>query len=74
MGLKFLCVRTKVVILLEIVVARPETHLVKNHESLSIEPMSPSSDKQGVLRPLCNQNINLEVDAKTLYYSLLKLK
>ena len=27
-----------------------------------------------MLRPLCNQTVNLETDAKTLYYSLLKLK
>ena len=37
--------------------------------------MSPRSKKQEVmLGPLCNQTVNLEVDAKTLYYSLLKLK
>ena len=31
--------------------------------------------KQGVmLGPLCNQTVNLETDAKTLNYSLLKLK
>ena len=59
MRLKFLCVRTKAVILLEIVMESPGTHRVKNHESMSIKPMSPSSKKQG---------------AKTLYYSLLKLK
>ena len=38
--------------------------------------MSPSSKKQEVMLngPLCNQTVNLETDAKTLYYSLLKLK
>ena len=27
-----------------------------------------------MLGPLCNQTVNLETDAKTLHYSLLKLK
>ena len=27
-----------------------------------------------ILGPLCNQTVNLETDADTLYYSLLKLK
>ena len=27
-----------------------------------------------MLGPLCNQSVNLGTDAKTLYYSLLKLK
>ena len=27
-----------------------------------------------MLGPLCNQTVNLETDAKTLYYSLLKKK
>ena len=38
--------------------------------------MSPSSmsPKLKMLGPLCNQRVNLETDAKTLYYSLLKLK
>ena len=27
-----------------------------------------------MLGPLCNQTVNLETDAKTLYYSMLKLK
>ena len=27
-----------------------------------------------MLGPLCNQTLNLETEAKTLYYSLLKLK
>ena len=56
-------------ILLQIVVGRPGTHLVKNHESLS-RTMSPSSKKQGVmLGSLCNQTDCLETDTKTLYYS-----
>ena len=49
MRLKFLCVRTKAVILLETVMVSPGTHRVKNHESLSIKPMSLSSNKQGLL-------------------------
>ena len=32
------------------------------------------SPKLKMLGPLCNQTINLETDAKTLFYSLLKLK
>ena len=67
-------------ILLQIVMVSPGTHLVKIHESLSItndsqfkKTMSP---KLKMLGCLCNQTLNLETDAKTLYYmySLLKLK
>ena len=41
--------------------------------------MNPTSKKTRrpklkMLGPLCNQRINLETDAKTLNYSLLKLK
>ena len=79
MRLKFLCVRTKAVILLEIVMVSPGTHCVKNHESLSIKPndsqfkktRSPQLKMHG---PLCNRKVNLKTGAKTLYYSLLKLK
>ena len=50
--------------------------------TLSPEQMDPSSKLQGVmLGPnLCNQTsisrltVNLDIDAKTLYYSLLKSK
>ena len=56
----------------------PETHLVRNHESLSITNESQfkktRSLKLKMLGPLCNQTVNLETDAKTLYYSLVKLK
>ena len=45
-------------ILSQIVMVSPGTHLVKNRESLG---------------PLCNQTVNLETDAKTLHYSLWKL-
>ena len=45
------------------------------------KPMSPSSKRQGVLNwkylglySVCDQTVNLEIDAKTLYYSLLKLR
>ena len=45
------------------------------------KPMSPSSKRQRVLNwkylglySVCDQSVNLETDAKTLYHSLLKLK
>ena len=64
--------------MLQIVMVGPGTYLVKNHESLS--PFSvyqfkkTRSPKLKMLGPLCNQTVNLETDAKTLYFSLLKLK
>ena len=58
-------------ILLQIVMVCPGTHLVKNHEYQLKKKQSP---KLKMLGPLCNQIVNLETDAKTLYYSLLKLK
>ena len=67
-------------ILLQIVMVTPGTHLVKIHESLSITNDSQfkktRSPKLKMLGCLCNQTLNLETDAKTLYYmySLLKLK
>ena len=65
-------------ILLQIVMVSPGTHLVKNHESLSIVNESQftktRSSKLKMLGPLCNQTVNLETDTKTLYYSLLRLK
>ena len=51
-------------ILLQIVMVSPGTHLVKNHESLFITNESQFK----------KQTVNLETDAKTLHYSLLKLK
>ena len=54
------------VILLQIVMVSPGTHLV------SPELRSPSlkkSPKLKMLGPLCNQTVNL----KTLYYSILNL-
>ena len=66
-----------VVILLQIVMVSPETDLVKNHESLSITNESQFKKTRRptlkMLGPLCNQIVNLETDAKTFYYSLLKL-
>ena len=60
---------------LQIVVVSPGTHLVKNHGSLSITNESQfkktRSPKLKMLGPLCNQIVDLETDAKTLYYSLL---
>ena len=58
-------------ILLQIVMVSPGTHLVKNHESLSItnEPQykKTGSPKLKMVRRLCNQTVDLETDAKTLY-------
>ena len=59
-------------ILLKTVMVSPGTHLVKNHEYLQFKKIL--SPKLKMLGPLCNQIVNLETDAKTLYYSLLKLK
>ena len=50
----------------------------ENHESLSITNESQlkktRSRKLKMLGPLCYQTVNLETVAKTLHYSLLKLK
>ena len=54
--------------------SRTNEFQLKNHVSQSRTNESQFK-KQGVmLEPLCNQTVNLETDAKTLYYSLLKLK
>ena len=63
---------TCTVILLQIVMVSPGTHLLKNHESLlSITNESQfkktRNPKLKMLGPLCNQRINLETDAKTLW-------
>ena len=60
-------------ILLQIVMVSPVTHLVKYHESLSITNESQLKKRGFMLGPLCNQTVNLETDAKTLNYSKLKL-
>ena len=54
----------------------PGSHFVKNHESLSIanESQLKKMQKVKMLGPLCNRTVNLKTDAKTLYYSILKLK
>ena len=57
----------------------PGTHRVKNHESLFIKAnesqfKKPRSPKLKMHEPLCNRKVNLKTGAKTLYYSLLKLK
>ena len=55
----------------------PGSHLVKNHESLSIAnetQFKKKIQKLKMLGPLCNRTVNLKTDAKTLYYSILKLK
>ena len=66
------------VILLQIVMVCPGTHLVKNHESLSRTNESQfkkkTSPKFKMLGPLCNQTVNLTTDSKTLYYSITEIK
>ena len=57
------------VILLQIVIVCPGTHLVKNHESQCTEPMSPgtkTSLELKMLGRLCNQTVNLNTDSKTV--------
>ena len=58
-------------ILLQIVMVSPGTHLVKNHESQSRTNESQFKN-QWVPGSLCNHTVNLKTDSKTLYYSLLK--
>ena len=55
-------------ILLQIVMVSPGTHLVKNHESQCTEPMTPSKKglKLKMLGRLCNQTVDLNTDSKTL--------
>ena len=71
--IQWFCYKIQVVILVS-----PGTHLVKNHESLSITNESKFKQtripKLKMLGPLYNQRINQEKDAKTLNYSSLKLK
>ena len=60
-------------ILLQIVLVSPGTHLLENDKSLSITIESQFKKKQGsspklkILGPLCDQTVNVETDAKTLY-------
>ena len=63
------------VILFQIVMVSPWTHLVKNHESqcrTNEPPFKKTSPKLKMLGPLCNQTVDLKTDSKTLYYSTLK--
>ena len=62
-------------ILLQIVMVSPGTHLVKNHESRSRTnetQLKKKTLKLKMLEPLCNQTVNLKTDSKTLYYRTLK--
>ena len=61
------------VILLQILMVSPGTHLVKNHEFQSRtneSQLKKTSPKLKMLGPLCNQTVNLKTDSKTLYYSV----
>ena len=59
------------VILLQIVMVSPGTHLLKNHESQWKKKTGPTLQMLG---PLNNQTVNLWTESNTLYYSILKLK
>ena len=61
---------TSPVILLQMVMVCPGTHLVKSHES----QLKKKSLKLKMLWLLCNHTVNPKTDSKTLYYSVLKLK
>ena len=65
-------------ILLQIVMVSPKTHLVKIHESQVqnqwVLVKKKMSLKLKMLGPLCDHTVNLKTDSKTVYYSLLKLK
>ena len=66
-------------ILLQIVMVSPQTHLVKNHESKSstnwvpVQKTISSTCKLKMLGPLFIQTVKLKTDSKTLFYSILKL-
>ena len=66
-------VRWYAVILLQIVMVSPGTHLAKNHESQSraIE-CHKNYSKTRIPESLCNHRVNLKTHSKTRYYSLLK--
>ena len=61
------------VILLQIVIVSPGTHLVKNDESQSRTIESQLKKTMSSL-DFCNHTFTLRTDSKTLYYSLLKYK
>ena len=52
----------------------PGTHLMKNHETMSITIESLLKTTRGHKLKLRNQTVDLETDDKTLCCSLLKLK
>ena len=58
--------------LLQIVMVSPVTFFVKIHESQFTTIESQFKNKSP--GSLCNHTVNLKIDSKTLYYSLLKLK
>ena len=57
------------VILLQTVMVSPGTHLVKNQSRNNKSQLKKNiySPKLKMLRPLCNQTVNLTRDSKTLY-------
>ena len=66
-------------ILLQIVMVSPGTHLVKNYESQfrtnesqlkKKKKKKTASLKLKMLGPLSNQTVNLNTDSKTLFYSV----
>ena len=63
-------------ILLQIVMVSPGTHLVKKHESLSVTNESKFERGPKLSGYIKAQafSVNLGAEDKTLYYSLLKLK
>ena len=65
-------------ILLQIVMVSPKTHLVKIHEfqvqNQWVLVKKKMSLKLKMLGPLRDHTVNLKTDSKTVYYSLLKLK
>ena len=65
-------------ILLQIVMVSPGTHLVKNDESQSRTKESQLKKNEveillKMLGPLCNQIAYLKTDSTTPYYNILKL-
>ena len=52
------------VIMLQIVMVSPGTHLVKNHISPTPEPMRPSSTRNNEALGLWKQTVNLKTDCK----------
>ena len=65
-------------ILLQVVMVCPGTHLVKNHESHSRSNVSQlketRSPKLKMLGPLCNLTVNLKTYSKTLFLQYSEIK